>query len=459
MDKIKRVIDVALAEVGYKEKKSNAQLDDKTANAGDKNYTKYARDFDTKYPKWYNGKKQSVAWCDMFVDWCFLTAFGYAEALALLCQPEKSAGAGCSSSYRYYKKKGQVGKVAKVGAQIFFGSGESALTHTGLVYQVDEKKVYTIEGNAGNAVSKKSYTLTSSKIYGYGYPAYGEEAPVATPTPTPVVQNRPKTVSVGPRIVWDYLLDKLGNPYGVAGLMGNLYAESALKPINLESAAEKRLGYTDDTYTDAVDSGSYKDFSSDSAGYGLAQWTYKTRKAALLEYAQSVKSSIGNATTQLEYLWIEIQGFKKVLEILKTSTSIQEASDIVLTDFEKPANQSDAVKAKRSGYAEKYYQEYAAPTPAPGPAPDPTPTPTPIGYKIEGAKSKEAGYGHGKKFKTTARLNFRAGAGYDKYRIKVLEAGDTVTWYGYYTIEKGLKWLYVKDGSGATGFVSSEFVV
>ena len=50
-----KVLAVAVAEIGYKEKKSNSQLDDKTANAGSGNYTKYARDFDKKYPNWYNG--------------------------------------------------------------------------------------------------------------------------------------------------------------------------------------------------------------------------------------------------------------------------------------------------------------------------------------------------------------------------------------------------------------------
>lgn len=64
------VLKVAEGEIGYLEKASNSQLDDKTANAGNKNYTKYARDFDQKYPSWYNGKKNGFAWCDMFVDWC-----------------------------------------------------------------------------------------------------------------------------------------------------------------------------------------------------------------------------------------------------------------------------------------------------------------------------------------------------------------------------------------------------
>lgn len=82
-------------------------MDNKTANAGDENFTKYARDFDQKWPRWYNGKKNGFAWCDMFVDWCFLTAFGYEDALRLLCQPERSAGAGCTYSLGYYRKKGQ----------------------------------------------------------------------------------------------------------------------------------------------------------------------------------------------------------------------------------------------------------------------------------------------------------------------------------------------------------------
>ena len=48
---VETLIKIAEAEVGYLEKASNSQLDDKTANAGSNNYTKYARDFDEKYEK------------------------------------------------------------------------------------------------------------------------------------------------------------------------------------------------------------------------------------------------------------------------------------------------------------------------------------------------------------------------------------------------------------------------
>lgn len=134
------VIAVAAAEVGYREKASNTQLDTPGANVGSANYTKYARDFDQKYPNWYNGKKNGFAWCDMFVDWCFLTAFGYAKALSLLCQPEKSCGAGCTYSAGYYKAKGQFFTSPKPGDQIFFGTSLSNCTHTGIVERLTAQR-------------------------------------------------------------------------------------------------------------------------------------------------------------------------------------------------------------------------------------------------------------------------------------------------------------------------------
>lgn len=82
------------------------------------------------------------------------------------------------------------------------------------------------------------------------------------------------------KTIWDYLTSQGLTPAGAAGLMGNLYAESGLNPTNLQNSYESKLGYTDATYTAAVDSGAYSNFAKDSAGYGLAQWTYWSRKQA-----------------------------------------------------------------------------------------------------------------------------------------------------------------------------------
>lgn len=175
-----KVIDIALKEVGYVEKKSNSNLDSKAANAGSGNYTKYARDLDNI--SFYNGPKNGYSWCDVFVDWCFVEAFGKNRALELLCQPEKSTGAGCGFSMNFYKKCNQFYSSPKAGDQIFFTDG-SSIYHTGLVYKVDSSKVYTVEGNTsdvsyvdgnGGKVCKKSYSLNSSSIAGYGRPEYDE---------------------------------------------------------------------------------------------------------------------------------------------------------------------------------------------------------------------------------------------------------------------------------------------
>lgn len=193
-----KVIDIALAEVGYLEKASNSNLDSKTGNAGSANYTKYARDL-AVYP-FYNGKKYGVAWCDVFVDWCFVKAYGKDAALALTCQPTTAAnncGAGCRYSRDYYKIKGQLHMSnPQPGDQIFFySSDKSSISHTGLVYKVDKKTVYTVEGNTsgssgvvanGGGVFKKSYSLEYGRIAGYGRPDWsitvnGKNPPVKAP--------------------------------------------------------------------------------------------------------------------------------------------------------------------------------------------------------------------------------------------------------------------------------------
>jgi len=161
--------------------------------------------------------------------------------------------------------------------------------------------------------------------------------------------------------IWSFLKSKGLNDFGVAGLMGNLYAESGLNPKNLQNTHEKKLSYTDESYTAAVDNGKYNNFVFDSAGYGLAQWTYWSRKQALLKYVKAAKTSIGDLDAQLDFLYKELsENYTAVLKILKNATSVQEASDAVLTKYERPANQGASVKEKRAGYGLGYYNKYAA---------------------------------------------------------------------------------------------------
>ena len=173
-----------------------------------------------------------------------------------------------------------------------------------------------------------------------------------------------------PKIIWDFFKSQGLNDYGIAGLMGNLYAESGLKPTNLQNTYEKKLGYTDAEYTAAVDQKIYTNFVNDSAGYGLAQWTYYSRKQNMLTFHTKKGKSIGDLNTQLEFLVHELTTSYKssVWEVLKTAKSILEASNAVLLKFERPADQSTAVQNKRASFGQEYYNKYhvnetvAAPT-------------------------------------------------------------------------------------------------
>ena len=133
MTPVEKLINTAKAEVGYLEKKTNSQLDSKTANAGENNWTKYARDLDNLGI--YNGKKNGYAWCDMFVDWCFVQSFGLANAMQMTYQPlTGGSGAGCTSSANYYKNNNRFYKNnPQPGDQIFFKKNNKEMCHTGIV--------------------------------------------------------------------------------------------------------------------------------------------------------------------------------------------------------------------------------------------------------------------------------------------------------------------------------------
>lgn len=159
--------------------------------------------------------------------------------------------------------------------------------------------------------------------------------------------------------IWNFLVSKGLNDYAVAGIMGNLKAESNLRPNNLQNSFEKKLGYTDESYTKAVDSGKYTKFATDGAGYGLAQWTYHTRKAALLAFAKTKKMSIANAEMQLEFLWKEMQNYTGMMNTLHNAKSVLEASNSFLFSFERPADQGKAVQNTRHNLSMDFFNRFA----------------------------------------------------------------------------------------------------
>ena len=165
-----KVIQMALNEVGYLEKSKSAYqnnpnvLNDKTEGAGSDNYTKYGLAMHKLYP---NVMDFPAPWCDSFVDAMMVQAYGASNAKEILCGNFDDYTV---NSCRYYEKANRLDTIPQIGDQIFFTKNgkSSGCYHTGLVYNVDENYVYTVEGNTSNTnsvvanggcVAKKKYLL------------------------------------------------------------------------------------------------------------------------------------------------------------------------------------------------------------------------------------------------------------------------------------------------------------
>jgi hypothetical protein len=161
------LLEIAKGELGYIEKKSNAQLDDKTANAGSGNYTKYWRDL---YPSF-----QGQPWCAAFCVWAARQAGAGEDILPAIYS--------CTQFIAWFKSRGQWRErtmIARPGDLVFFGDASGKPCHVGLVHAVDSR-IYTYEGNTstaagvvpnGGGVCAKSYDANYSRILGYGRPKY-----------------------------------------------------------------------------------------------------------------------------------------------------------------------------------------------------------------------------------------------------------------------------------------------
>lgn len=167
----------------------------------------------------------------------------------------------------------------------------------------------------------------------------------------------------------NFLRSKGLNDFGIAGVLGNAFAESGLNPRNLQNTYEKKLGMTDQQYTDAVDNGTYTNFVYDKAGYGLFQLTYWSRKQNFLNSVKEKKTSIGDPEVQLEFFYQELTvSYPAVLNVLKTATSVRQASNAMLINYERPASQGkDATEEQRlkaqndrAAYSQNYYDKYLA---------------------------------------------------------------------------------------------------
>jgi len=253
-----QLIEQAQSYIGYLEKASNSNLDSFADNAGRSNYTRFARDVDAA--KLLNGPKQGYEWCAVAVIAWGIYAWGAEEAKRRLCVGPYSAG--CGWVVKYYKSAGRWFSTPKPGDQVVFQVWNKVkqtweACHTGLVYDVTDSRIYTIEGNTsagsdvvipnGGAVAKKSYARNSTYIMGYGRPLYDEvdEGPVSSGSGCPYAEPEAKTVvRLGTRgndagwVQWH--LNRAGYDLGVYGIDEDIgpITEAAIKAFQAANGLE-----------------------------------------------------------------------------------------------------------------------------------------------------------------------------------------------------------------------------
>ena len=177
---VKPIINWAENERNYTEKDSLTDLDDKTKNAGDDNYTKYSQEVDALGV--FSAQVQGQPWCATWVTDGFINTYGVDKGLDMLCQPNKNSNAACcGDAAEYYQKADRWYTSPQVGDQVFFKTTKYQYAHTGIVTEVTDTEVTTIEGNTssekgvvsnGGAVTKKHYPVGYSGFKGFGRPKY-----------------------------------------------------------------------------------------------------------------------------------------------------------------------------------------------------------------------------------------------------------------------------------------------
>lgn len=177
---VKPIINWAENERNYTEKDSLTDLNDKTKNAGNDNYTKYSQEVDALGV--FSAQVQGQPWCATWVTDGFINTYGVDKGLDMLCQPSKNSNAACcGDAAEYYQKAGRWYTSPQVGDQVFFKTSQYQYAHTGIITEVTDTEVTTIEGNTssekgvisnGGAVTKKHYPVGYSGFKGFGRPKY-----------------------------------------------------------------------------------------------------------------------------------------------------------------------------------------------------------------------------------------------------------------------------------------------
>lgn len=184
--------------------------------------------------------------------------------------------------------------------------------------------------------------------------------------------------------IWNDLMYEFNNEIGVAGLMGNLYAESGCTPYACQPTRpydvcmtyianlnNHSISKNDFVHYGCSPSGGVSDVQ---LGFGLAQWTFPSRKAGFYDFMYANGSDISDLGNQIGYVIEEITSNAGLDSAIRNATSLDAVSDYVLAVYENPKNQSEAVKSKRRGYGTDIFTQYSGTVPVEPSHPQPPST-------------------------------------------------------------------------------------
>lgn len=436
-DHINNLIATAKNEVGYLEKKSNSNLDSKTANAGYNNYTKYWRDIKS----WGLGNYQAQYWCAAFIFWCFVKTFGVQTAKSLLLH---APYINCQTISNLFRSRGKLFSDPKVGDVVVFYSKSTRLFgHTGLVYRVDSSNFYTIEGNTsaaggvvanGGAVEYKRYSIKDSKSAGHKFcrPDYTLVKGISN---SPVKESKDylaKGDSGNDVKDMQKMLIALGYTCGSSGADGNFgsITESAVKSFQGDHnltvdgiCGKKTMPALKSEYA------SRNYLSNTDTGDAVTEMQNMLVALGYHVGAKGPDGVFGNTTDkavrkfQAEH-GLAIDGRYGPKTKVKLETAYNDYMEI---------NKQDTVEEKPTETVSEEAEE----------------------VQVEYARAYNSAYG--KTFTATGDVYMRAGAGTSYKDITVVKKGDTVRCYGYYTKVNGTPW-YLVTYKDMKGFVSGKYL-
>ena len=178
--------------------------------------------------------------------------------------------------------------------------------------------------------------------------------------------------------IWDALMPVIQNEYGVAGLMGNLNAESIISPGRIQDDLTQQM-LPSHAYTQELNAGTISEYDfvytktfsyngrTYGPAYGLAQWDWSPRRQNYWNYWHTFQHGIaGSLQFEVWFLLWELQNqYAGVFAVLQSATSVKQASDKVLHDFENPASQGPDVEQARAAMGQNLYDAYHGSSPTP----------------------------------------------------------------------------------------------